>query len=244
MFRHQGSRRSHAHNRRLAALLSFVAGIVNVCGVLHLGVLTTNVTGHFAFFSEELIVNNYFHAIAFLLYVLAFMFGAFVSNSVMQLKMMPLRLSHFGPIGLEILVLLAVVLITSSGNDQQHLAACFLLFGMGLQNALVTHVSRARVRTTHLTGLFTDLGIELSQILHKRPAAEMKVIRSSINLRLVIITSFFGGCLLGGVFYLDTGIYILLAAVLTLVIALFYDALRYRIYNMRRRMLMQKLRSE
>ena len=38
------------------------------------------------------------------------------------------------------------------------------MFAMGLQNALVTKISNATVRTTHLTGLFTDLGIELSQL--------------------------------------------------------------------------------
>ena len=32
---------------------------------------------------------------------------------------------------------------------------------MGLQNALVTRVSGAVVRTTHMTGVLTDIGIEL-----------------------------------------------------------------------------------
>jgi uncharacterized membrane protein YoaK (UPF0700 family) len=39
-----------------------------------------------------------------------------------------------------------------------------MLFAMGMQNAMVTKISQSIVRTTHLTGLFTDLGIELSQL--------------------------------------------------------------------------------
>lgn len=48
--------------------------------------------------------------------------------------------------------------------ENSNIIAFSLLFAMGLQNALVTKISNATVRTTHLTGLFTDLGIELSQL--------------------------------------------------------------------------------
>lgn len=48
--------------------------------------------------------------------------------------------------------------------ENSNIIAFYLLFAMGLQNALVTKISNATVRTTHLTGLFTDLGIELSQL--------------------------------------------------------------------------------
>jgi uncharacterized membrane protein YoaK (UPF0700 family) len=38
-----------------------------------------------------------------------------------------------------------------------------LLFAMGMQNAMVSMISGSVVRTTHLTGMFTDLGIELAE---------------------------------------------------------------------------------
>jgi len=50
MFRHKGKNRTHAQNLRLTTLLSFIAGIVNITGVLSVKTLTTNVTGHFFFF--------------------------------------------------------------------------------------------------------------------------------------------------------------------------------------------------
>ena len=63
--------------------------------------------------------------------------------------------------------------------DNPNIIACSLLFAMGLQNSLVTKISNATVRTTHLTGLFTDLGIELSQLFfYKEPQMKQKLYSS------------------------------------------------------------------
>jgi uncharacterized membrane protein YoaK (UPF0700 family) len=77
MFRHQGKNRTFIHNLRLATLLSFVAGIVNITGVLA-KTLTTNVTGHFALQrkSSNRIILQQLH---FLFYYLL-LSGAFTSN--------------------------------------------------------------------------------------------------------------------------------------------------------------------
>ncbi len=69
MFR-QGKPRAFKHNLRLAVLLSFVAGSVNIAGVLAISTLTTNVTGHFAYFAEELMLGDYAMAITFIAYIL------------------------------------------------------------------------------------------------------------------------------------------------------------------------------
>ena len=53
MFRQQGKSRTLKHNMRIATVLSFSAGIVNVAGFLALYQLTTNVTGHFALFIND-----------------------------------------------------------------------------------------------------------------------------------------------------------------------------------------------
>jgi uncharacterized membrane protein YoaK (UPF0700 family) len=74
MLRHEGRRRTFFHNLKLASILSTVAGIVNIVGVLSVKVLTTNVTGHFAFFSEELFFKDYSLAGLFLIYIF-FFFG-------------------------------------------------------------------------------------------------------------------------------------------------------------------------
>lgn len=41
-----------------------------------------------------------------------------------------------------------------------------LCFIMGLQNAIITKLSQARIRTTHITGLVTDMGIELGKLFY------------------------------------------------------------------------------
>ena len=74
MFRHKGKTRNLIHNIRTASLLSFVAGIVNVVGILAVQKLTTNVTGHFAFMVEQAISFHFNQAIFYFIYIFFFFF--------------------------------------------------------------------------------------------------------------------------------------------------------------------------
>lgn len=65
MFIHTGKNRTLQHNLKIASLLSFVAGIVNVAGFLSVQRLTTNVTGHFAFFVDEIFKFNFWEGFIF-----------------------------------------------------------------------------------------------------------------------------------------------------------------------------------
>ena len=65
MFRHQGKKRTAKHNLQIAVVLSFVAGMVNVTGFLFVGKLTTNVTGHFAYFIYDVSVAEFWKIDAF-----------------------------------------------------------------------------------------------------------------------------------------------------------------------------------
>lgn len=221
MFRHKGSRRTFLHNLRLASNLSFIAGIVNIAGVLSVATLTTNVTGHFAYFAEEVSLKNYSKAITFLFFILFFLIGAFVCNTLIEItSLVKPRIAHAFPMLIEVLVLLVIGI---GYVNQQECIAYLLLFAMGIQNALVTQISQSVVRTTHLTGLFTDLGIEISQLFFYRKPTEKSRLRRSIFLRLSIIFFFFLGCVLGGFFYEDYKLKILLFAALSLIIALLFD---------------------
>jgi len=236
MFRHQGNRRTYIHNIRLASILSLVAGMVNVCGILSIKVLTTNVTGHFAFFAEEMSHSSFNAAMAFLVYILFFLLGAFVSNLIVEfMSSKGIRGAHMPPMIFEMVLLIAVALLPNKFLPQE-LTACILLFAMGMQNALVTKISKARVRTTHLTGLFTDLGIELSQLFFYRKTDERKQLAHSIALRVVIICFFFLGGTLAGLLFQFIKIKTLLIAAFCLLLALFYDAIRFRLYIFRRKL--------
>jgi uncharacterized membrane protein YoaK (UPF0700 family) len=239
MFRHRGKSRTLLHNLKLASLLSFVAGIVNVTGLFALQKLTTNVTGHFAFFADEMVKKNFSQAWVYLLYILAFFFGAFFSNLVVEImtKKNP-RFVNAVPASIELFILIFIAFLNPHAISQNTNAiACSLLFAMGLQNALVTSLSNAVVRTTHLTGLFTDLGIELSQLFFFKKEEQQKKLRSSIKLRVTIILFFFGGCIVGGLFYFLYGILSLLLAASVLLFSLIYDSVKFRVVSMKRKYL-------
>lgn len=237
MFRHRGKSRTLKHNLKLASLLSAVAGIVNVTGVFALHQLTTNVTGHFAFFADEVGRRNFTSASGYLLFILAFLSGAVVSAWLLEVMLRRNKqLVYLPPISLELLVLVAVALLNREFVLQNRIAvACSLLFAMGLQNALVTRISNAVVRTTHLTGLFTDLGIEIAQLYFYRRQEQWQKLTASIKLRLTIISFFFLGCIVGGFAFSVYAMKTLLLAAAILVVGLVYDNLKYRVMRMRRK---------
>ena len=240
MFRHKGKNRTFIHNLRLATLLSFVAGIVNITGVLAVKTLTTNVTGHFAYFAEELMHQDYSAAITFFVFTLFFLLGAFTSNLISEfIAQRHPNTSHIIPIILEITLLAAVAFF---GTSSSNLASCegksmafAMLFAMGIQNSLVTKISQSTVRTTHLTGLFTDLGIELSQLFFYKKPEETKRLKTSIYLRLSIISFFFVGCFSGGFLYSFIKMKTLLVSVFFLLIALMYDYMRLKFHIIKRK---------
>jgi uncharacterized membrane protein YoaK (UPF0700 family) len=238
MFRQRGKARTFAHNFRLAAFLSFTAGMVNICGVLEIGVLTTNVTGHFAYFAENVNERDLNFGLNFLLYILSFLAGSFVSGLLSEST---LAKSFQGPhkpaMFLEILLLVTIGVFGDSalrsGVNGIWLASV-MLFAMGLQNALVTVISSAVVRTTHLTGLFTDLGIELSKLFYYKKQEEQIPLKRSIGLRLGIIAFFFLGCITGDMFFSLLRFRVLLIAVASLIMALRFDNFRINVYKIRK----------
>lgn len=237
MFRHHGKTRTLSHNKKIASLLSFVAGMVNVAGFLSVQRLTTNVTGHFAFFIDEVFKMNFSASFIYFLYFLFFFLGSFTSNFLIELiYKKDDRYIYFIPILIEITILIAIAfggifLIQNSPN----LIAITLLFAMGLQNALVTRISGALVRTTHLTGLFTDLGIEISQLIFYKEPEQRSNLRSTIKLRFRIILFFFLGGVLAGVLYTYLQLYELLIPAILLIIGLFYDSAKFKILQWKRK---------
>lgn len=229
MFRHQGKNRTFKHNLRLASNLSLIAGIVNSVGVLAISTLTTNVTGHFAYFAEEFIIGQYSKAIPYLLYIFFFFLGAFVSNSFIEIAAFrQKRYLYTTPMLLE----LSLLVFVSFGknwdfpdNTTTNVIAYLLLFSMGIQNALVTKISQSTVRTTHLTGLFTDLGIEISQFIFYRNHPNTPKLKKNIFLKLSIVFFFFIGCISGTLLFKQIELKTLLLAAFLIAVALTIDHL-------------------
>lgn len=238
MFRHQGKTRTLSHNLKIASLLSFVAGVVNVAGFLAVKRLTTNVTGHFAFFVDEVFKLNFWEGFIYFLFIFFFFLGSFVSNLLIEItSRKDDRYIYAVPASVECLVLF---FIGFCGQDlvikSPNIVAFSLLFAMGLQNSLVTTISSARVRTTHLTGLFTDLGIELSQLFFYKEKGQKDKLISSIKLRLIIISFFFIGGIVGGVLYSYVKLYAVVFAAAILILALIYDNIKFKLILLRRKL--------
>jgi len=245
MYRHQGKQRTTKDNLRIAIILSFVAGIVNVTGFLFLKQLTTNVTGHFALFINDVANLEFWRGTVYFLYIFSFLFGSFSSSFLIEYFRNNKRLNVYViPVIIESLILIFVAILSSIYVlDFPDLIACLLLFSMGLQNSYVTKVSDAIVRTTHLTGLFTDLGIELSYLFFKKKFPNRKKIKASIRLRIYIISFFFLGGLLGGFSYstMGLGMYTLIIGAAVLIFNLLYDGMKFRLIHLRRNNFRRKI---
>lgn len=239
MFRHQGKSRTLQHNLRIATILSFVAGIVNVTGFLSFKQLTTNVTGHFALFIYDVANLDFWKGTIYFIYIFSFLFGSFLSSFLIEKYAESKKLNIFlFPTLLESFVLFSIGISTIFIEiNSYNLIACLMLFAMGLQNSFVTKISNAIVRTTHLTGLFTDLGIDISLLFFKKEDSQKEKLIANIKLRIYIITSFFAGGLFGGFLYseINLELFTLTIAGIILVMSLFYDDFRYKIIKTKRK---------
>jgi len=228
MLRHLGTKRTYNHNVKLASLLGLTAGFVNAAGFLGFSVLTTNVTGHAALFAEQIALQNWQTARVIALWMFLFLAGAFVSSFIVSRIGKNQQYSYVIPILIETTILLSVALFGYRYDHSlvgKEIFAGSLLFAMGLQNALVSMVSGSVVRTTHLTGTFTDLGIELAQFLRHK-AEDRTALKAKIKLRVAIIFFFMCGALAGAYIFRWLHFYCFFVPVIILIYTLLYDVFR------------------
>ncbi|MBL4677044.1 MAG: DUF1275 domain-containing protein, partial [Mucilaginibacter sp.] len=205
MLRQPKDKRTLKQNLMLSSSTAFVAGIVDVCGLLAFLAFTSNITGHVANLAKNIVSQNYESIIVFGIWLMMFLAGAFVSNFIVKsLQHISYYRAHSVPIILEILILLFVAFYGNHFYDEtmreRQIVIGAMLFAMGLQNSLVSNISGGLIKTTHLTGLFTDLGSELADWMHPRTAPSQEV-RNKIYVRLTILTFFIFGGFIGGYFF-------------------------------------------
>jgi uncharacterized membrane protein YoaK (UPF0700 family) len=231
MLRHQGSTRTYSHNFKLATLLGMTAGFVNAAGYLGFAVLTTNVTGHAALFAEQLVLEDWKTARVIALWMILFLAGAFISSLIVSTVGRNKRYSYAIPIFIEMGILLTIAFAGHTYNHslgEKELFAGSLLFAMGLQNSLVSLVSGSVVRTTHLTGTFTDLGIELAQIFHKSTRNDPGL-KARIKLHSAIIFFFMSGAVGGAYLFRLLHFYVFFIPAAILCFTLVYDVFRVKV---------------
>ena len=234
MLRHLGKRRYFKHNLGLATFLAFSAGFVNAAGFSAFNVLTTNVTGHAATLAIDLVNGDWHAAAMVMLWLMLFLTGSFFSGLFIGVVGPEKHAAYRGPVWGVIFCLGLVMVLAGSGQptDSHRASAGILLFAMGMQNALVSVISGSVVRTTHLTGIFTDLGVDLARIV-TQGASTILWLRTW--LRLSIIGSFLLGGVSGALVFHLLGFEAFLVPMAVLLITLAYNRLWIGLKRVKRR---------
>ena len=190
-----------------AVALACVAGMVNVIGYLgfeHQAV--SHLTGTTSLLGVALTQGNWRMVGHLWGLLIAFCVGAMLSGLVIQDQTLKLGRRY----GVALALVAALLLLSIPLFKQQQIwGALLAAMACGLQNAMVTTYSGAAVRTTHLSGMFTDLGIGLGHLLRGMPLPMRRLTLSGL-----IISGFLGGGVLGAWFYRHWGYDALLAPAL------------------------------
>jgi len=237
-----GQHRTASTNRLLGALLAFNAGAINAGGFLVVGMYTSHMTGFASMISDMLVLGSFTVAIGAAGALLAFLAGAACTAVLVNwARQNHLRSEYALPLLLEAGLLLVFGLLGATLNRQTPFAVpltvLVLAFTMGLQNALVSKISASQIRTTHMTGVITDMGIELGKLFYWNQGArppELQVRANRIKLRLyaMLLGAFMAGGVVGAAGFKYLGfVWVLPMAGLLLLMSLpplWSDCLRYR----------------
>jgi uncharacterized membrane protein YoaK (UPF0700 family) len=202
--------------------LATTAGAINAVGFLgqHHQALS-HMTGTVTVLGLELARAGYGVALHAFWILAAFFLGCLVSGAIIRQTSLQIGRRYGVALSLEsLLLLLAVYFLRQGASVGDYLAA----MACGLQNAMVTTYSGSTMRTTHLTGMVTDLGITCGHFLRG-----MAVDWFRFRIYGVLLVGYFAGAVLGALGYgrwgYDT---LLLPAVLSGVTGLGYTILKHR----------------
>jgi uncharacterized membrane protein YoaK (UPF0700 family) len=198
-------------------VLALVAGFINAVGLLgfnHQSI--SHLSGTATLLGVGVLNSSFSDTLHLVLILLSFLVGSAISGYFLNSGSLKLGRNYSRLLILEAIIIFASMYFLSKGSLFGHYlasAAC------GLQNALVTTYSGAVVRTTHVTGLFTDLGLMLGSRLRGELFDKRKAV-----LFLLIITGFIVGGGFGAYFFsMFKFNALLIPAVICWLLALFYS---------------------
>lgn len=177
-----------------AFLLALNAGMVNVLGLftlLHQSV--SHMTGNVSILAMSLLDWQPEHVIYLALVIICFVTGSFYSGLILGNGNVAFRRRYGLPLSLVAIFLFLSWLLLPYFPRYGLLWACV---AMGVQNAMVSHYKGAIIRTTHLSGVLTDIGLALGY-----KARGLKVEKRRIFLHLLIFTGFLLGGLIASALY-------------------------------------------
>lgn len=204
-----GKERSQRANRHLALFLAFIAGATNAGGYVAVKQHTSHMSGIVASMADNLAVGKVELVFAGFSALLSFLFGAACTAILVNWgRRHRLQSEYALPLMLEAALLLGFGILGNHLQSQRwpfvsHIIL-LLCFTMGLQNAIITKISKAEIRTTHVTGLVTDIGIEFGKMLFRNGSSsypEEPLVRADMKklwLLVSLVSLFFIGGLAGG----------------------------------------------
>jgi uncharacterized membrane protein YoaK (UPF0700 family) len=224
-----GRERTQAANRELAFFLAFVAGAANAGGYLAVRQYTSHMSGIVSAMADSLALGSWSLLLAGAEALMSFMAGAALTAVLVNWgRRRNLQGAYAIPLVVEAGLLLLFGLTGHRWEERTALAVpatvVLLCFTMGLQNAIITKLSNAEIRTTHVTGMVTDMGIELGKMLYfNRTATGQDVAANWGKVRLLgaLVGMFFCGGVVGafGFKYVGFGFTVPLAVVLLVLAA-------------------------
>jgi uncharacterized membrane protein YoaK (UPF0700 family) len=210
--------RTDMTNRRLGRSLAFVAGAANAGGFLAVGQYTSHMSGVVSSLADNVALGGFGVAAAGLASLASFVLGAATSAILINWGRRRELRSHYAlPLVFEAALLLCFGLLGANLESHQIFfvpaTVALLCFVMGLQNAMITKISKAEIRTTHMTGLVTDIGIELGRLVYWNGPREgpmqnapfVRCDRQRLALLTSLLASFFGGGLAGAIGFKHLG---------------------------------------
>ncbi|WP_347219048.1 YoaK family protein [Chryseobacterium sp.] len=232
MLRNYSNSRTLGDNIRLGTLTAFTAGTINIASLLIFLSFTSNVTGHYAILAAEISKGNWTQVAVMGSWIFLFFFGSFLSNFiVINFNKKSKYFAHAMPLVLEILCLFGVgvygQLYYQKTLEETEVLVAVMLFATGLQNGLTASISNFSVKTTHLTGTTTDLGILVSMFTQKKYRKNGELIGRA-KLLMSIMMAYVLGAVFSGLtyYYLEFRVFYVISLCLMIVIG--YDA--YKIH--------------
>jgi uncharacterized membrane protein YoaK (UPF0700 family) len=211
-----GHHRTVATNRVLGLLLAFNAGAVNAGGFLVVHMYTSHMTGFLSSLADNLVMGNMKLVLGAVGALWAFMSGAGSTAILVNwARHHRLRGTYALPLLLEAVLLLLFGLMGAITLGWRTpfavpLTVLLLAYLMGLQNAVVTKMSSSQIRTTHMTGVVTDLGIEMGKMLYwnrsgTTPEHHVHANRERLRLMAGLMLMFLAGGLVGAAGFKHVG---------------------------------------
>jgi len=166
-----GDERSREGNKHLGMSLAFIAGAINAGGFLAVARYTSHMTGVISSVADDLALAQFGAVASGLAALFAFLCGAGTSAILINwARRKRLRSEYALSLMFEACLLLVFGLLGAHLKEFIELSVpatvLLLCYTMGLQNAIITKVSHAEIRTTHMTGNATDLGIEIGKLFY------------------------------------------------------------------------------